>query len=88
MDHTLPLDELCNDERVKKIVLDDCNSDGKANGFKQNELLQGVILTPEEWTPHNGFVTAAQKIQRGKISKKFEREIEVGFQITAVKYRD
>jgi long-chain acyl-CoA synthetase len=26
-------------------------------------MLQEVILTPEEWTPQNGLLTAAQKLQ-------------------------
>lgn len=43
------------------------------------EILQAVILTPEEWTPENGLVTAAQKIQRNKIAKEFAKEIEVCF---------
>lgn len=43
------------------------------------EILQAVILTPEEWTPENGMVTAAQKIQRNKIAKEFEKEIKVCF---------
>ena len=30
------------------------------------EMLEGVRLTPEEWTPENGMVTAAQKVQRIK----------------------
>jgi long-chain acyl-CoA synthetase len=57
--------------------LKECNALGKKNGFKPQELLQAVILTPEEWTPENGLVTAAQKIQRSKIAKTFEKEIKV-----------
>jgi long-chain acyl-CoA synthetase len=41
------------------------------------ELLQAVILTPDEWTLESGLVTAAQKIQRNKIAKTFHAEIEV-----------
>lgn len=41
------------------------------------EILQAVILSPEEWTPESGLVTAAQKIQRGKIAKHFAAEIKV-----------
>lgn len=53
-----------------------CNAVGKKNGFKQMELLQAVVLTPDEWTPESGLVTAAQKIQRSKIAKVFEVEIK------------
>jgi len=40
------------------------------------ELLEAVVLTPDEWTPESGLVTAAQKIQRSKIAKVFEVEIK------------
>jgi len=71
------LADLCHDPAVKELVLKECNAIGKKNGFKPVELLQAVILTPEEWTPDNGLVTAAQKIQRSKVAKVFEAEIKV-----------
>jgi long-chain acyl-CoA synthetase len=69
--------DLCQDQKVKDLILKECNALGKKNGFKPQELLQAVILTPEEWTPESGLVTAAQKIQRAKIAKTFEKEIKV-----------
>lgn len=57
-------------------MLNECNVIGKKNGFKAMELLEAVVLTAEEWTPENGLVTAAQKIQRSKIAKTFEGEIK------------
>lgn len=74
-DKSLP--DLCHDPAVKELVLKQCNAIGKKNGFKPVELLQAVILTPDEWTPESGLVTAAQKIQRTKIAKMFEVEIKV-----------
>ena len=73
----MSLADLCQDKRVVEMVLKECNAVGKKNGFKSMELLQGVILTPDEWTPESGLVTAAQKIQRSKVAKKFEVEIKV-----------
>lgn len=61
-----------------------CNAVGKKNGFKTLELLQATILTPDEWTPESGLVTAAQKIQRAKIAKKFETEINVSIDLELV----
>ena len=69
--------DLCQDPKVKEQILKECNVLGKKNGFKPQELLVAVILTPEEWTPENGLVTAAQKIQRAKIAKTFGNEIKV-----------
>jgi len=73
---TASLQELCKDPKVRELIWKECLAVGKKNGFKGAELLQAVILTPEEWTPENGHVTAAQKIQRSKIAKTFEREIK------------
>ncbi|KAG6871144.1 hypothetical protein C0995_007807, partial [Termitomyces sp. Mi166 len=76
VDGSAQLADLCEDKRVKELLLKEINSTGKKNGFKPQELLQAVILTPDEWTPESGLVTAAQKIQRSKIAKKFEAEIK------------
>jgi len=77
IDSTRDLETLCADPAIKDIVLKECNAVGKKNGFKPAELLQAVVLTHEEWTPENGLVTAAQKIQRAKIAKTFRSEIDV-----------
>lgn len=71
------LPDLCRDATVMALVLKQCNAIGKKNGFKPAEILQAVVLTPDEWTPESGLVTAAQKIQRLKIAKAFEAEIKV-----------
>lgn len=77
VDQKLDVAQLCHNKAVKDYVLKECNAIGKKNGFKPMELLQAVILTPEEWTPETGLVTAAQKIQRSKIAKAFEADIIV-----------
>lgn len=74
-----PLFVLCQNDKVKDLVLKDCNTVGKKNGFKPMEMLQAVILTAEEWTPENGFVTAAQKLQRKKIADAFSAEIKEAY---------
>ncbi|KAJ4471401.1 long-chain-fatty-acid-CoA-ligase [Lentinula aciculospora] len=76
IDSSRSLSELRHDSKVAELVLKECNAVGKKNEFKSMEILQAVILTPEEWTPENGLVTAAQKIQRNKIAKEFSKEIE------------
>ncbi|KAJ7123614.1 long-chain-fatty-acid-CoA-ligase [Mycena epipterygia] len=79
IDPTLGLPELCADPRVAELVLKECNAVGKKSGFKAMETLAAVILTPDEWTPESGLVTAAQKIQRTAISKKFDKEIKEAY---------
>ena len=58
-------------------MLKTLNGIAKSNGFKSLELLQAVILTPDEWTPESGLVTAAHKIQRKKVAEVFAEEIKV-----------
>jgi len=73
------LSALCHNEKVKELVLKECNAMGKKNGFKPMEMLQAVILTPDEWTPESGLITAAQKIQRKKIADAFAKEIKEAY---------
>ncbi|KAF5337823.1 hypothetical protein D9758_015712 [Tetrapyrgos nigripes] len=79
VDATKELDDLCHDPKVAALVLKECNAVGKKNGFKSIEILQSVILTPDEWTPESGLVTAAQKIQRKKIAETFDKEIKEAY---------
>jgi hypothetical protein len=44
-------------------VLKEVNGVGKKNGLKGPEVLGGMILDEEEWTPENGMTTAAQKVR-------------------------
>ncbi|KAF8258011.1 hypothetical protein EI94DRAFT_1708410 [Lactarius quietus] len=46
---------------------------------KSIEFLRAVVITPDEWTSESGLVTAAQKIQKRKISAQFEAEIKEGY---------
>ncbi|KAF8124305.1 hypothetical protein EV363DRAFT_1178170 [Boletus edulis] len=77
VDSTSPLAELCDSEAVHELVLKECNVVGRKNSFKPMEMLEAVILTPDEWTPETGLVTAAQKVQRSKVAKHFEAQIKV-----------
>jgi long-chain acyl-CoA synthetase len=72
-----PFAELCASPEAKTLILKGCNAIGKQREFKSMEILMGVVLTHEEWTPESGLVTPAQKIQRKKIAQKFAQEIKV-----------
>lgn len=69
--------KLCEDPAVQEFYLKDMQAIAKKNGFKSIEVVQGVVLAPEEWTPENGLVTAAQKVQRKAVEKMFWEEIQV-----------
>ncbi|KAK9361115.1 eukaryotic long-chain fatty acid CoA synthetase (LC-FACS) [Lipomyces starkeyi] len=59
--------ELVHNPTVCKVVLDQLLEAGKKGGLAGIELICGVVIDDEEWTPQNGLVTAAQKLQRKKI---------------------
>jgi long-chain acyl-CoA synthetase len=75
-DKSTPLADMCTKDDVRELMMRECNAAGKKQGFKPMEMLEAVILTPEEWTPESGLVTAAQKVQRKKIAQKFDDQIK------------
>ena len=71
-------EDLCSDPEVKKFILKACNDLARQNKFKQAEMFATIIISHEEWTPEIGLLTAAQKVNRGAVSKRFKEEIKVG----------
>jgi len=71
------LHQLCKDPAVQEFYLRDLQAIAKKSGFKTIEVVQGVVLSPEEWTPESGLVTAAQKVQRKAVEKQYLDEIKV-----------
>lgn len=65
------LSHICHDKVAQKIVLKDLNSVGKQTDFSSMELLQCIVLVPEELP-----LTAAQKVQRKEVEKKYNDEIK------------
>ncbi|KAJ3035192.1 long-chain fatty acid-CoA ligase [Rhizophlyctis rosea] len=57
-------------------VLQSLQSQAKQRRLRTSETVSAVILDKEEWTPENGMVTPAGKVQRKKIQEKFEEEIK------------
>lgn len=68
--------DLVDDEKVKGEVLRQLQGIGRKAGFKGIEIIVGVVLAEEEWTPVNGLVTATNKLMRRKLEEKYGREIE------------
>ncbi|EAS29073.1 fatty acid activator Faa4 [Coccidioides immitis RS] len=67
---------LVHDSKLNSIILREMQQAGRAGGLRPFEIIEGVVLSDEEWTPQNGFTTAAQKLQRKKIITKFQKEID------------
>jgi len=47
------MSELVNDEKINELVLKELQAQGKRGGLAGIEIIEGVVLTDEEWTPQN-----------------------------------
>ncbi|WOO80640.1 Long-chain-fatty-acid--CoA ligase 2 [Vanrija pseudolonga] len=70
------LETMCKDPEVVDACLKELNAVGKKQGLKGMELLEALILTPDEWTPESGLLTAAQKLQRKVIERTYDEQIK------------
>jgi len=68
-------DLLDNKEAEKKVLAEVVSAARKAN-LKDIEIVKAVALVHDEWTPDNGLLTAAMKLQRAKIYAKYKDVIE------------
>lgn len=73
------LSHLVHNKKVVSAVLKHLLQTGKQQGLKGIELLQNIVLLDEEWTPQNGFVTSAQKLQRKKILESCKKEVDEAY---------
>ena len=64
------------DDKVKRVFMTDLRAVAKQVGLKPAEIVGAVILVPDEWTPLNGMLTAAQKLKRMDIVKQYRAEID------------
>jgi long-chain acyl-CoA synthetase len=44
------------------------------------EVIQSVVITEDQWTPQNGLVTDAQKVNRRAVTAMFMDRIEEALQ--------
>lgn len=67
---------LCEEEKVVQAVLSDLQALAKKANLTSVEILKGIYLCPEEWTPQNGLLTAANKLKRKEICEKYKRQVD------------
>ncbi|GAA5934830.1 hypothetical protein JCM3775_001645 [Rhodotorula graminis] len=67
---------LVHDHKIQDAVLKSLNAVGKKAGLKPLEQLASVVLDDEEWTPQNGLLTAATKLNRKQIVQKNKQAID------------
>jgi len=67
---------LCSNPKLQKLILDGLGAIWNSAKLKSIERVVAVKLFHEEWTPENGWLTAAMKLRRNEIHKRFSKEIE------------
>ncbi|KAJ3014805.1 UNVERIFIED_CONTAM: long-chain fatty acid-CoA ligase [Siphonaria sp. JEL0065] len=72
----LEWEELCNRKDIRNVVLLDLKAIAKLLNFASAEVVGQVLLSAFEWTPQNGYLTAAMKLQRRFIVNKYKNEID------------
>ena len=71
------LADLAKNKNLKKLMLSNLTSVGKAAGLKGGEILGAIALANEEWTIENKLLTAAQKLKRRDIIDEYKVEIDI-----------
>ncbi|EMR61258.1 putative long-chain-fatty-acid- ligase protein [Eutypa lata UCREL1] len=61
--------------KVRDAVLKDLAAVGRKGGLTSLEIVGGVTLVDDEWTPANGLVTATQKVNRRALKDHYKKEI-------------
>lgn len=72
-------EDMCQDKKIQSAVHERMLEIGRAGGLKGIELVEAVILIDQEFTPQNGLVTSAQKLNRKKIQEKFQSQIDAAY---------
>ena len=70
------VEDAVSDPEVTRKLAKSLSDYGLANGLSRTEVPTKIILSPIEWTPDSGLVTAAMKIRRRFIESHFKDEIE------------
>jgi len=63
-------------KELEKAVMDDLKAQHAKSDLSHLEKLVGVTLLTDHWTPENGCLTAANKLQRRAVIQQFEKEFQ------------
>jgi len=68
------LEKLKKSKELEKAVVDDLKKEHAKSDLSHLEKVVGVALLTEPWTPENGCLTAANKLQRRAVIKQHEKD--------------
>ncbi|EEH16736.2 hypothetical protein PABG_06823 [Paracoccidioides brasiliensis Pb03] len=69
------LHELVHDKKLRQVALQNMQAAGRKAGLTGLEIIDGVVLVDELWTPQNGLTTATEKLNRNAIHEKYKADI-------------
>ncbi|KFY85782.1 hypothetical protein V500_08127 [Pseudogymnoascus sp. VKM F-4518 (FW-2643)] len=73
------LEQLVHNAKLQSAVLKALQDVGRAGGLSGIEIISGVVMSDEEWTPQNNFVTSAQKLNRRLIVETYKKDIDAAY---------
>lgn len=68
--------EICKDEKLKQIILNDLQQLAKKFNFKLYETLSNIYLHPEPFSQENGLITSTLKTRRTAARQYFQTIIQ------------
>jgi long-chain acyl-CoA synthetase len=68
------INSLLHSDALHKAVLEDMTKEHAKSDLSHLEKLVGIALLHSPWTPENGCLTAANKLQRRAVIEQFEKE--------------
>lgn len=60
-------EDVAHNPKIKQTIERSLMQTAKEQGLTGTDVLQGVVISKIEWSPQNGYLTSAQKLQRHKI---------------------
>ncbi|KAL1961009.1 hypothetical protein VTO42DRAFT_4897 [Malbranchea cinnamomea] len=73
------VDDLIHNDKVRSLVLQELQKTGVQAGLAAFEIVEGVVMDKDEWTPESGYVTASRKILRKKIVEKNKQGVDKAY---------
>ncbi|TVY65521.1 Long-chain-fatty-acid--CoA ligase [Lachnellula suecica] len=73
------IEDLAHDKKLQDAVLKELQQAGRQGGLSGIEIIEGAILADDEWTPQNGMVTSAQKLNRKVILQKYQKQVDAAY---------
>jgi len=67
---------LCENPTVMEFLLTEIKNTGRKMKLRSIETVKSIKICPFEWTPQNGMLTSAMKLNRNEVIKKYREDID------------